>query len=162
MIKRYKGEIEPLILNGLEEIGNGCYATVYSAKKLDYVVKVGYKDSDPYWSYVKKVLKDKTNNPYFPKIRKAFTVYDKYYVVMERLKPIPYNVRRMDSWDSSTESLNNRAKLLAKRKLVSRKYGKGKLKEAIDLINSLGYCSDVHYNNIMLRGKQLVITDPVC
>lgn len=159
----------------LKHFGSGCYASVYGSKKSNIVYKVGLVEkNDGYMAYLKVLQKQRVQNPYLPKIH-GVRIYtngrDSYYVAaLEKLKELPYNMYSIvDAFEEACkdwmcdESISaGRKKLGIKTVVIYPKY----LKEALDVIRTakkssrnIGY--DLHDGNFMMRGKQVVITDPL-
>lgn len=151
----------------LRNIGHGCYATVYGAKGLDKVYKVGVinQNKDGYLRYVNAILKDAPDNPYTPRIYRMWNLktgsrQNYYFVIeMERLKSSNGNDALSDTIEklvcepSSIHALTRLGvevpkELVQVTKLISKL-----------LVHS---SNDIHPGNIMMRGGQVVITDPIC
>jgi len=87
---------------GMKYIGEGAFATVYGKPRGTSVIKIGSM-GDNYISYAKEVVKNKTPNPFLPKISKLTIVKtgndcyrDDFYIVeMERLIPLYDYSKRM-------------------------------------------------------------------
>lgn len=162
--------------NGFRQIGSGASSNVYAPKSNDseYVVKVTELrtriSNDPTLSFIKTILQDEAN-PFYPHIH-SVTIHNpvnthenKYAViVMEHLtktkqtsRPLPKNANiagelyclfKHDFRYVATLCLGNHIPFVRAmtsiRKLTKR------------------HVNDLHSTNIMWRGEQLVITDPVC
>lgn len=157
----------------LQNIGSGAYAKVYSRNDLNVVFKVGdAEDNSGYMSYLKALSQVKTKNPYFPKIYEASIVrgrnsYDSVLVVaMERLRELEYvslqKLRPVIDWfDNNAWHID---RLFELSKLLGIKYPIH-LSQALRVLQKAyktsGGSFDLHAGNFMLRGEQLVITDPI-
>lgn len=163
-----------------KKLGFGSYGTVYGSRDSDVVYKIGdATDNEGYLAFIKVLAKQKTQNPYFPKIYGVRFIKGKegdywggsnkvFVVAMEKLKPLPNKMRevceifeeevRTDCY--STNKRNADALLGIKRKVPKQ------LLEAFDALRTAyksGDCSwDLHSGNFMVRGKQVVCTDPLC
>lgn len=160
----------------LKLLGTGGYANVWGSKRSNIVYKVGkWEHYDGYMAYIKMLHKHCVENPYLPKIY-GMRVYsnskESYYVIaMEKLKKLPYSMRHIvDAFEEVWETWTYNERVHEGRKMLGIKmavvYPKG-MKEALDVVRDakkssrlIGY--DVHDGNFMLRGKQVVITDPLC
>jgi len=163
---------------GYEHMGAGNFAEVYRKPGDNHVIKLfGFSDL----AYPKFVqLAQSTSNPHFPKFKgKLMKVTKDYYAVrMEKLNPItegaiPYSGIKMSS-ASLAYAINDYVRL--KKGLGNNYIPDDKVKtimeelelsqpgitEACDFIAGMtDVYPDIHKNNLMLRGKTLVITDPV-
>lgn len=151
-------------------IGSGACAQVYGAKDSNIVYKVGeYDSSDGYVAYLKAIRKSASKNPFFPKIH-GMRVYsndhfeDIYVVAMERLTTLP---RKMYSICDHFEKLvcddydDIGCKLLGIKTVMPKH-----LKHAITVLKNAKRSSryidfDLHDGNFMMRGSQIVVTDPL-
>lgn len=163
---------------GYEHMGAGNFAEVYAKPGADHVIKLfGFSDL-AYPKFVR--LAQSTSNPHFPKFRgKMMKVTKDYYAVrMEKLNPIPEGAMAYSGINMSSANLG-----YAMNDYVRLKKGLGnnytppdKIKtimeeleisqpgitEACDFIAGMTDAyPDIHKNNLMLRGKTLVIIDPV-
>ena len=142
---------------GLKYCGSGSYASVY--KVGEAVVKTAI-DTDPaYQNFLRLALK-RQNNPFFPKVFAVGFHCGRHIVVMERLGPLPRDGGLLPvlGQESPIKTL--------KRKTVRDAYMKNK-KAFRQLVNDLktlciDHDYDLHGDNVMLRGSQLVVIDPVC
>lgn len=154
-------------------IGSGCYADVYGNKKSNVVYKVGEVDSNaPYLAYVKALRVSRDANPYLPKIH-GIRIYsngckydDHFVVAMEKLTPLPRKLHSMPYFferllgDDGRDS-DDYASAVALGIISNH------MQHAIKLLHR-AYKSerdssfDIHSGNFMLRGEQIVITDPLC
>lgn len=154
-----------------KHLGNGAYADVYQHPNKDVVVKVfDTKDDEGYSKYLKWALKHQ-DNPYVPKIHHVEKFKNKdcgeeiTIVFMEKLQEArhrdfkdlmekhmsksDYYGGSLDDWEEWEEiaatTKDKHMKALAK--FFSKKHVN------VDL--------DLHSENYMWRGKQLVFTDPL-
>lgn len=128
----------------------GAYSNVYLMKD-GTVAKVYRVGNDPaYHRFVSYVLRAKKNR-YLPNIYDVLSFEDHRVVIMERLskiafvdfKPI-YNAIEFLEYDKSDKELDR----------VCRKLE--------ELAGGEDFALDIHDGNIMMRGNQPVITDPLC
>ena len=157
-------------------IGKGSYGRVYATQKSTVVYKVGnYLDNDGYLAYIEILEKQKKHNVYTPVIhsvhvyhtttnRDSYTATDYFVVVMERLKPIrdkDYDAWRwLRAWSQADSKIPKYTSLgieiIIPKDLI--KIMKS-LQKALNTID--GICLDVHDENVMMRGEQMVIIDPL-
>lgn len=160
---------------GYRCIGTGAFAAVYSRPGDDVVIKIGSDGEDDPWLHYAHACKSSKPNPWLPKINKValFNVTtsngwdEQYYVAeIERLKPITTSRKRihrevlegLDSvWDIAERSSLKAMRLLGM---------DDNLVEAFRVITMVqdrtNGSRDIHSGNVMLRGDQFVITDPLC
>lgn len=166
-----KKEIESKFCKGCRELGDGAFANVYqhptSSKR---VIKVATDDS-AYSHYLRCILKHQ-NNPFFPHIYSA-TQYVNHHdhrflvVEMEKLEEdTPRAIwftelmwKGMDDHSSGYESY-------VSRQFKAKKLPTNRMRHfdtAWSILQPLlkRYSEDLHEGNIMFRGNQPVITDPV-
>jgi len=172
----------------LKRLGEGAFATVIGSPSGKTVFKIGADDGDgpytdvrcdAYLNYLKVICKDQAN-PFFPKIKSA-TVYHRgeeyaYIIEMERLTSLEDGKNRNKLGaterhlfdvlqdDESLEGMARNAELMLKLAPELKRNKKvtsllTMFKKLSELIEDWG--SDIHDGNIMLRGRQLVITDPI-
>jgi len=155
---------------GYQKLGHGLYANVWWRKDKSYVLKLVSSNDRAYARYVRMCMSNP--NPHFPKFRGSFMrVNDNYNAIrMEKLSPV---VRTRDMYDmvSVLESyIWHSAKLLSWPANLERdiqamyvlEQTQPGITEACDLIATLPKVKiDMHLGNIMMRGKTIVITDPV-
>lgn len=150
-------------------IGSGCFGRVYGSDRSPVVYKVGdVHENGGYLSYINKLSKVTKRNPYFPVIYGVRflkgTYGSQYFVVaMERLAPVRgavadhiYLLADLIRGDDSNDAFKQMGLKLQMN---------AELREAVRLLraakrDSDGYW-DLHSGNFMLRGQQLVITDPL-
>lgn len=162
-------------------IGSGCYGTVYGSKDSKVVYKVGDADNNVgYLSFIKVLSKQKKHNPYLPKVYGVRFIKDKhgdevFVVAMERLEPLARGMGDVcdwfedelvekDRWGSDTKKVEE---ALGVKKIVPKPLGEALtvLRKAYELSQSGKRCDqadwDLHGGNFMMRGKQIVVTDPL-
>ena len=169
-------------LGRIRAIGNGAFCTVYSVSGIpDVVFKIGKIESNinGYWPFIEELSRQKTDNTFLPKIFSVL-VFGKgcdrvFLAKMERLKKIRSTKHvHAVSWFTS---------FLYSQVFTPYRDGAGAevfnvtyrvpttLRLAVDLIKRTVHKSskrgrniqlDIHDDNLMLRGTQIVITDPVC
>lgn len=149
-------------------IGSGCYASVYSDKDHNYVYKI--TEDTAYLEFVRMLSKQPKQNPYFPIIHAARIIKSHDYhgadevlvVCMERLKSLSgnnyhhypeYAINRLIL--SFPEEVQTFCKLLQIDADLSKALYQLSLLRRTKRLDV-----DLHENNVMLRGKQLVFTDP--
>ena len=157
-LEGYYRKLEKL---GYKEIGSGAFSTVYGNG--DVVIKVA-EGGDGYDAFLEYALAYQ-NNPYFPKIyaverytnvkwnRKSKSGSEYTVVTMERLDgEAPPGISR---------SLHTRTSEVKSKQFTS---DNPKEKQALRVLAELekehGWL-DMHSGNVMMRGKQPVIIDPV-
>lgn len=162
---------------GYRWVDDGCVADVFINPKTRRAIKIASK-TDAYILYAKTVFelgqKRKRKNPFLPRIFNLTIRSTQYMVEMELLKPVsnsPYEAHAnkvIEALDRvlQTEEEEERS---CPYKIADYILGFGpSLWEAAAIIGVICNEStrlpnpDTHLGNFMLRGKQLVITDPVC
>lgn len=166
-----------------KRIGSGSYGEVFGAKNSAVVYKLGDStDNDGYWAFVKTLMKEKTHNPFLPKIH-GVRVYkgtastnrwrdeDEFFVVaMERLTSMPNKMNPARHWfcdqlergSYSSDTPDKGAVLLGVKMVVPKT-----LTDALKVLRKAARSSssadwDLHDGNFMIRGaKQLVVIDPL-
>ena len=160
-----------------KRIGSGSYGEVYGAPNNDVVYKIGdATDNAGYLAFINTLEKQKTHNPFFPKIygvrylKKEHHWREQIYfvVAMEKLKRLSSKhmpvVRFFNAElenDDDAYDLDQANKLLGVKRVVPEP-----LKKAITVLKTAsknGYEVDwdLHEGNFMLRGNQIVVTDPL-
>jgi hypothetical protein len=158
-------------------LGSGCYGSVYGAKDSDVVYKIGKVSSNkPYLSYIKVLAKQKKHNPYTPKVYGVRYIKDQrgmtvFVVAMEKLTALPRDMYDVASYfegeleyGGNDDSKQDAEKVLG----IVRKVPK-QLNEAMSILrNAFDEAGgkwdanwDLHEGNFMMRGKQVVCTDPL-
>ena len=154
------------------KIGSGAYGTVFGTKGSNVVYKVGeVDDNDGYLSYVRELASHKAHNPFTPKIY-GVRIYEpegygsSYFVVaMERLAK-GKGLCQVADWFEEQLCDNGNTANPAALSMLGIKMPKALL-DALKILhrayNRASYGDwDLHGGNFMLRGKQVVITDPLC
>lgn len=150
-------------------ISEGCYGAVYPKPGChSRVIKVA-KNDRAYLGFVKQALKHQ-DNPFFPRVYAA-ALYRRYgcvkiheYLVVE-LERLHHNEARAARLISYLQDDENHARLKAA--FERMKLPRNRVRhfhEAFNCFQQLRsrYRSDLHERNIMFRGNQPVLTDPVC
>lgn len=156
-------------------IGSGAYGTVYGLKNSDVVYKVGdLSDNEGYLEYIKELAKCKKHNPYTPRIYGVRIYKAKeddcwgddagaFVVAMEKLKPSKRGMHRIVSWFCDELEDNYRRDPAPAE--LGIKFPPA-LTEVLALLrraaDRCSYASwDLHGGNFMVRGDQVVVTDPL-
>lgn len=134
---------------GFKKLGSGKYASVFGHSKYPYVVKVFMKDA----AYLKWIefCQSNRDNKYVPKIRGKVTKINKMFMMIRLEKLTPY---------SSGKSASEFNASFAKWKST------GEMPEDQDLVDVFTYFAkykkllDLHGENMMMRGNQIVVIDP--
>lgn len=133
---------------GFKELGSGKYGVVFENPKYPYIIKVFMKDA-AYERWISFCLKNQSN-PYIPKIRgKVIKINDMFRAI--RIEKLKFgNFYETDFYVDFQEFLRDNSYLPidVNRKQIFEHFKKNK--------NLL----DLHGENVMFRGKQLVIIDP--
>lgn len=128
---------------GFKLLGAGKYASVFGNPKYPFVIKVFMKDA----AFLKwmQFCKDNPTNPYCPKIKgKISKLSDLFFAVrIEKLTPT-----KMEAYDRFNQALK------------SGKSDDKSLQDVVDYLNSNKNLLDIHSENVMMRGEQLVVIDP--
>lgn len=159
-------------------IGCGSYAAVLQhGRSTDRVIKVGNNIYDPWLDYYRLVIKPNAANAYVPRTYSLHVdVSANYYIcVMERLQPLhDYGVAELcehfvQGHITEQEFINAAAKhfcIIDANAALQILY---KIRDLTDYADKFaiddsenGRVLDMHAANFMLRGEQLVITDPWC
>ena len=153
-------------------LGSGIYGRVYGCKTNGLVYKTGEVDgNDGYLAYIKVLSKQNTHNPYLPKIYgvrfiKGDSGRGVFVVAMEKLSELRDSSAvdwiRNAVGDGGRHS-NESARLWGVKGKTPRELDEAikVLKKAHRKAVSAGADWDLHSGNIMQRGRQLVITDPL-
>jgi hypothetical protein len=167
------------------ELGRGLFAKVFTYEgDTSKVIKFSRGSTDrAYLLYVQQIFKLRTHCPYLPVIHSATLLvnlekYKEYrelgkshtearleasrlLVVTERLQSVRA-VPASESWEEiSSTVLNNIRKCSYAEKLSSRQLQRTAAVIA-RIIRKWDRGIDMHAGNFMVRGEQLVFTDPVC
>lgn len=166
---------------GMEKIGKpGLYATAYSSEDTPFVLKIGRMSDCGYLSYLGVIQELGIDNPYLPRILdvKLFkyeldsdeSPFKSFFVVkMEKLARGEFEHAWSEDGDTSFAQQCRNVRNLAARKVSSDELDPI-LEEAITVLHlaheqalkTKEHISfDLHCGNFLLRGDQLVITDPL-
>jgi len=134
---------------GFKKLGSGKYGSVFGNAKYPYVIKVFMKDA-AYLRWLKFCMSNK-NNPYIPAVRgKVIKITPTIYAVrLEKLTSGSFTGPFYDEYrkwvaDNSFKSSNKDIQD------ILDYFGKGDNKKLLD----------IHGDNVMKRGSQLVVIDP--
>jgi hypothetical protein len=132
---------------GFKQMGSGKYASVYGNEKYPFVLKVFQKDS-AYMRWLKFSLSNK-NNPYVPKIRgKVVKITPMVYAIrlekLDRGYLTPEFEQEFEKWEMDP----------------NYKTSDPALQQVFDFFEPNRKLLDLHGENVMMRGKQMVIIDP--
>lgn len=132
---------------GFRTLGSGKYASVYGNESYPYVLKVFQKDS-AYLRWIKFSLANK-NNPYVPKIKgKVVKITPLVYAIrLEKLSPTFMSGEFADEYQQWMRDNSHRAQ-------------DPNIQEILDFFANNKNLLDLHSENVMKRGNQLVIIDP--
>lgn len=164
---------------GLTMIGNGIFSNVYSNNETPFVVKVGSLHDYGYLAYLEMMQELNVQNPYLPHIIDVSFFrndceYDpgRYVVRMEKLVNGSYNSSWGITGDTEFAQHCRFIRLGVQDGLFNSEDPRfnSNLNDAVALIQlaferakqkttSVRY--DLHCGNFLLRGDQLVITDPL-
>jgi hypothetical protein len=133
---------------GFKLLGAGKYASVYGKASYDHVIKVFMKDS-AYLRWI-KFAKDHEGNPYVPKVRgKVLKISEYIYAIrLEKLSAGNFG---------STEFYTEFAKWQRDGSYVS---SDPDIQVILEEFSKNKKLLDLHGENVMFRGNQLVIVDP--
>lgn len=146
---------------------SGSYGIIFHHPNFKYIIKIGevignIVSKDPYLSFIKKARL--CNSHWFPVFHDIIIIdpvdRQKFFVVvMERLAPMTRHTRVM--YEAFCEQVYkwNDESLRHHRHFYSDEFHKVAL-----VLTKLfrKFDEDLHDENVMFRGKQLVIIDPVC
>jgi hypothetical protein len=153
------------------QLGRGCFASVYASAQ-DRVFRITHSLNDwGYLTYLEHVQQSGGHNPWLPVIYGVDVWMDDQYqmcmrVEMERL------TRPWDEWGVCTDEWKPFVTIAQEIGLhveVRKNYdwitGNRQLMDAIGLIwnaqQRSDHTIDLHVGNMMLRGRQIVLTDPL-
>lgn len=153
---------------GVKNLGSGCYGCVYQHPTLPNVVAKIYDYDDAYDHYINWCTKNQ-KNPYVPKIYSIHKCEKFTIVFLEKLEEVSLDL--YEDWEEKTfprhlkHLLHNPSKYKKENDLLSNPILKRdkNLKIMIEFLIKVKnlYRIDLHDGNIMLRGEQIVITDPI-
>ena len=171
----YSTFIDQIEAEGYGYFGCGAFAEVYTNSQTKRAVKIGKKD-DEYLVFAKAVFaleqRRKSRNPYLPLIYNL-TIHSTWYMVeMELLKRLK-NSGRMQQANQLMDAIykvvgdvgdDHCPRDIAE--YVTRfDSNVWELAAIIGIVlkhQRRDIVLDVHKENVMLRGSQLVVTDPIC
>jgi hypothetical protein len=132
---------------GFRALGSGKYASVYGNERYPYVIKVFQKDS-AYLRWIKFSLANK-NNPYVPKIKgKVVKITPLVYAIrLEKLSPTFMSGEFADEYQQWMRDNSHQAQ-------------DPNIQEILNFFANNKKLLDLHSENVMKRGNQLVIIDP--
>ena len=158
-----------LVRAGYEHLGSGSYGSVYQKPGTRYVLKLFDWEDEAYLAFIQ--LAKENPNPHFPKFfGKPVTIVNGYFVAI-RTEPLTeftsmaqaniihdYIIKKRDNmlyihnswWKPEYEYIQSQPELQIACDLIAK----------LLLENKRFYC-DVHKKNIMMRGSEMVLTDPV-
>lgn len=155
----------------MENDAPGAFGAVWHKPGAPYVLKI-FSSSDYAYEAFLKLAMAHQDNPHFPKIfGKLVKITPKYYGVrLEPLTPYKYDsttIRRYTRYRNYMHNADvdpNSIVAMEYEDCLEFLYEYPQLKEALDLIidGLLDiYGNDISNKNLMMRGKTIVITDPV-
>ena len=132
---------------GFSKLGSGKYGSVFGNPKYPYVLKVFMKDS-AYLRWIKFAM-DNKDNPYVPEIRgKVVKITPMIYAIrLEKLTPGTFSgpfAQAYSKWQKDS----------------SYKSDDKNIQDVLDYFAKNKKLLDLHGENIMMRGNQLVVIDP--
>jgi len=160
---------------GYVPLGSGAFAAVFTHPNINYAIKI-FRNDPSYLKFINYCDKNK-GNPHLPKFRgKPMTVDKEHYCIrMELLNKIPPNlsaVRSIDEFDMYLKwykkPIKDFLKKMKKENPIIFNFFQSQpglletLEDIIKLISSKEETLDLHSDNLMMRGKDVVITDPIC
>ena len=148
---------------GWNPVGQGTYAAVYENPKFNYVLKIFTHEDDGYKKYLNYIMANQSN-PFVPKLRGKLVKLSAtaYAVRMEQLQPIEddsiFNkyidpkLTHNREWSPIEQVFNE----------SNHPFLKKKFPQLYDMITNKSFnLNDLeNEDNIMRRGKTIVITDP--
>lgn len=179
-------------VDDMYELGSGCYSQVFEHPTHDgYVIKISHHEDGEKDACIDYILaiQDRTE-PWFPRVGQISSFENTYVIILEKLaafnhsnivsdedEPVsPYMESVYDNiinfivcdCHMSQQPLDNIIKEYTKRgatlsmieEYLPMMYSCWEL--FLNLRASLFYNEDIHEGNVMLRGNQIVITDPIC
>jgi hypothetical protein len=129
---------------GFEFLGSGKYGSVFGNPRYPFIIKVFMKDA-AYMKWIEFCNRNK-NNPYCPKFKgKVIKISDNFFAIrVEKLTPTVSSAYKEFSLALKTGEAD---------------YDKD-LKTVVDFLNDNKSLLDMHSENVMMRGNQLVVIDP--
>ena len=134
---------------GFKKVGSGKYASVFINPKYKYAVKVFMKDA-AYLRWIDFAIKNQ-KNPYVPKIRGKVV----------KITPLVYAIRLEKLTSYSYAGGGDFMKAYSKWKNdPSYKSGDSNIDDVLAHFEKNKRLLDIHGENLMMRGKQVVVIDP--
>ena len=164
--------------HGFSQLGNGLYATVWEHPKFPYVLKIFRSHDEAYKHWVKFCM-DHNDNPHFPKFvsTKVWPITRNVSAVrMEKLtkfnnEDYPDFVKSIYNLDISQIIVNDKWEVVDQlgyqkppswdEYCAAHPLWIPALKMTDEFIKRYRYRKDMHKGNFMMRGNDIVITDPV-
>lgn len=165
--------------NGFKALGSGSFGTVWEHPKLSYVLKVFTSDDIAYADWIATAQQHK-NNPHMPKFISPRIV---------RIVPgvVAIRMERLTRIDTATYNMLNMINIVVNEAIISRQSASALIASSIEYRRHNGfmtYCQnypefvpaldilvkfvmrpgfrpDLHDDNLMMRGPEIVLTDPV-
>ena len=144
----------------LSEIGDGSYSHVFKYK--NRAIKIGRYQDFCWYHFGEYVMKHK--NKHYPKIYrlKAFPDQGYYMAEMEILESVKYSMRYIEYEYPVAYELMVRRHDQVKVDAILREESQDSIVKAIKPFTKDKNCFlDLHDGNFMLRGKTLVLNDPI-
>lgn len=150
----------PEILAECEELGSGNFSSVFAINDR-LVVKVACNNVDhAYHSYAEWASRNQSN-PYVPRIYYIHREGSCRFYIMERLERYPshYAFDENHAWVEGMAATRR----MWQAGFINRKmFTDPHIADFLDFITKMDCNMDIGPRNCMLRGDQLVLTDPVC
>ena len=149
---------------GFRYVGQGFYGVVFEKSGYPWIFKV-FKEDPGYLSYV-DFCKRHQANIHIPKI-KGHTIKindDTYAIRTEKLRPVDEKEGRTITSMANYMSRQNRGESISDFAESDLEELSVKYRGIYDLFKYFlesGYNLDIHPENIMMRGSEIVLTDPV-
>lgn len=147
--------------DGYKKVGSGAFAEVWA--KGDVAIKVAL-DDEGYDLWLEECLKNQ-DNPYFPKIFdvKRFSKVKKVRTHSYTWNATVVSMERLEQKEEKyqAEQLGTKYGWARSRKIKTKDKHERELFKALDRVESSRGWLDIHSENILFRGDQPVITDPV-
>lgn len=141
---------------GFKSLDSGAFSEVFEHPEMPGVVVKDTGQFDSWTKYARAVMAKKKSNPAFPKIHKYAVAGPRRLALMERLEEA-----------ESLNDLNDVEDYTMGRKATLPDWVDKNFKQALNVVkqikkkNKHGVSIDIHGRNIMRRGSQLVLTDPI-
>jgi hypothetical protein len=156
--ERYSNVEQAMESAGYSRLGKGSYGMVWHKPGQTSVVKL-FRQDRGYEAFVRYCRKQR-DNPHVPRFSSnILDVYDYKMIRIERLSKMgssPTNDRIHNSISGFFYCWNQTEKMMTYIKK------RPKLEKVLIDVKSLGCTIDMHMGNMMLRGRTVVITDPLC